>query len=168
MSAAERPLRLHPHVERSVEPERKAARRLVELHRRHSDVEDDPVGRLDAEAPGDRVELAEARFREPKPAAGRSRQRGAGANGRRVAVDGDDRRAAIEKRARIAAGAERGVDIDAAGAGLERRHRLVKQDGNVAEFGRGGAAHRGVSPEARASRSARKRRTRARASSRCV
>ncbi len=40
--------------------------------------------------------------------------------------------------------------------------------GLVAEFGRGGAAHRGVSPEARASRSARKRRTRARACSRCV
>ena len=116
----------------------------------------------------DRVELAEARFREPKPAAGRSRQRRAGANGRRVAVDGDDRRAAIEERARIAAGAERGVDIDAAGAGLERGHRLLKQDGNVAELGRGGSAHRGVSPGASASRSARKRRTRARASSRWV
>ena len=62
--------RLHPHVERSVEPERKAARRLIELHRRHSDVEDDPVRRLDAETSGDRVELAEARFREPQPAAG--------------------------------------------------------------------------------------------------
>ena len=71
-------------------------------------------------------------------------------------------------RALLDRGAKRGVDIETAGAGFERRHRLVKQDGNVAGFGRRGATHRGVSPGASASRSVRNRRTRARASSRCV
>ena len=50
-----------------------------------------------------RSALPTSRSRPPDEAA----ERRAGANGRRVAVDGDDPRAAIEKRARIAAGAER-------------------------------------------------------------
>jgi hypothetical protein len=160
------PLALHAHVERRVEPERKPAPRLVELHRRNPDVEHDAIGRLDAETLRRRVELAEARFHQPKPAAGRRLKSRAGPNGRRVAIEGDHPGAAIEKRARIAAGAKGGVDIEAAGPRLERRHRLIEKDGNVAKLGRNGSAHRGVSPDASASRSARNRRTRARASSR--
>src|SRR5579862_8661719 len=34
----------HPHVERPIEPERKSARRLVELHRRHAEIEYDAIG----------------------------------------------------------------------------------------------------------------------------
>ena len=80
--------------------------------------------------------------RQAQPAAGRSGERCAGPNGRRVAIERDHARAAVEQRARIAAGAERAVDIDAAGARIERLHRLGEQDGNVAEpGGRGGAHH---------------------------
>ena len=60
----------HAHVEGRVEAQRKAARGFVELHRRHPDVERDPVDRVDAEAPHDRVEFAEARLDKLKPAAG--------------------------------------------------------------------------------------------------
>src|SRR5215831_17039594 len=35
----------HPHVERAVEPERKTALRLVELHRRHAEIENDTIDR---------------------------------------------------------------------------------------------------------------------------
>ena len=69
--------------------------------------------------------------------------------------------ATIEKRARIAAGAERAVDVGASGARLERLHRLVEQHGNMDH-------PVDVSAGPDASRSARNRRTRMRASSRCV
>ena len=44
-----RPLAAHPHVERPVEPEREAALRLVELHRRDADIEHDAVDLLVSE-----------------------------------------------------------------------------------------------------------------------
>ena len=69
------PVSLHAHVEGRLEAQREAARRLVELHRRNPDVEHDAVGRLDAEALGDRVEIAEARFDELKPPVRRSDER---------------------------------------------------------------------------------------------
>ena len=106
------PLRFHPHVDGSVESQREAARRLIELHRRNPDIEHNPIGSLDAEALCDHIELAEAGFRELKAAAGRSCESGAGANRRWVAVDRDHPRAAIEKGARITPGAERGIDVN--------------------------------------------------------
>ena len=87
MSAADRPVRLHAHVERRVEPQRKAARRLVELHRRNPDVQDDAVGSLDAEALRNRLEIAEARLHKFQPPLGRSDKRRAGLNGRRIAIE---------------------------------------------------------------------------------
>ena len=166
ISAAERPLALHAHVEGRVEAQREAARRLVELHRRNADVEHDAVHGVDAETLGDLVEIAEARLDELKPPAGRSGERGAGPNGRRVAIERDHARAAVEQRARIAAGAERAVDVEAAGARIERLHRLLEQDRNMAEPSGRGGAHPDAPGGASASRSARKRRTRSRACSR--
>ena len=153
----------HAHVEGSVEAEREAARRLVELHRRNPDVEHDSVHGVDAETLGDLVEIAEARLDKLEPPAGRSGERFASPNGGRVAIEGDHPRAAVKQRARIAAGAERAVDVKAAGARIERLHRLLKQDRNMAEPSGRGGAHHGTPGGASASRSARKRRTRSRA-----
>ena len=102
----------HAHIEGRVEAQREAARRLVELHRRNADVEHDAVHRVDAEALGDLVELAKARLHKLEPPAGRSLERFAGPNGRGVAIERDHARAAVKKRARVAAGAERAVDIE--------------------------------------------------------
>ena len=153
----------HAHIERRVEAQREAARRLVELHRRNADIEHDPVDRVDAETLGDLVEIAEARLHELKPTVGRSLERFAGPNGRRIAIERDHPRATVKQRARIASAAERPVDVEAAGARLERLHRLLEQNRNMAEpSGRGGAHHEAPGG-ASASRSARKRRTRSRA-----
>ena len=156
----------HAHVEGSVEAQREAARRLVELHRGNANVEHNSIHRVDAEAPHDLVEIAEARFDELKPAAGRRSERFAGANGRWVAIEGDHPCAMVEQRARVAPAPECAIDIKAAGARIERLHRLLEQDRNMAEpGGRGGARHEAPGG-ACASRSARMRRTRSRACSR--
>ena len=166
ISAAERPLVPHAHIEGRVEAQREAARGFIELHRRNADVEHNSVDRVDAEAPHDLVELAKARFHKLQPTAGRSLERFAGPDRRGVAIERDHTRAAFEKRARIAPAAERAIDIEAASARIELFHRLVKQNRNMAgPSGRGGA-HPGAPGGACASRSARKRRTRSRACSR--
>ncbi len=125
-----------------------------------------PSSRIDAEALGDLVEIAEARLDKLEPAAGRSLKRFAGPNGRRIAIESDHPRATVEKRPRVAPGAERAVDIKTVGARIERLDRLLEQDRNMAGVRGGGAAHPDASGGASASRSARKRRTRARACSR--
>ena len=155
----------HAHVERRIEAQREAARRLVELHRRNADVEHDAVHSLSAEPFGDQVEFAKARFHKRKPAAGRSLKRFAGPNSRRVAIERDHTRATIEERAGIATGAKRAIDIEAATARIERLDGLFQHDRDMAEpSGRG--AHPGAPGGACASRSARRRRTRSRACSR--
>ena len=55
-----RPVALHAHVERAVVAEREAALGLVELHRRHADIEHDAVDGLEALLARDLVEIAEA------------------------------------------------------------------------------------------------------------
>src|SRR5271157_6030808 len=148
----------HAHVERRVETQREAALGLIELHRRDADVENDAVDRRDAEFPYDRVEVAEPRLDDAEPAAGKRDEAGAGANGRRVAVERDDARASVDQRARIAAGAEGSVDHDSALARPKRLESFGKQNRDVAPR----LAHAGAS----ALRSALSRRTRLRASSR--
>src|SRR5690606_35891307 len=81
-----RTLALHAHVERAVVTERKAALRLVELHRGDAYVEDDAVDL----ALGRRVERGEAAMDEPEPPADLRLQHPAGRNRIGVAVDRDD------------------------------------------------------------------------------
>ena len=59
-SAALGPLLLHAHVERPLVAEREAALGLVDLHRRHADVEHDAVERIETLRLRDLVEVAEA------------------------------------------------------------------------------------------------------------
>jgi len=49
----------------------------------------------------------------------------------RIPVEGDDAAAALDDRAGMAAGAERRVDVGAAGADVERGQRLDEKDGDV-------------------------------------
>ena len=101
----------HPHVERRVLAQREAALGLVELHRGDADVERDAV-----EVVAVRVEVAEAGLHEFQPVGEFSRERGAAADGGRVAVERDHGCAARQQGAAIAAGAESAVEIEAAGA----------------------------------------------------
>ena len=95
-SAALSPVALHAHVERPVAAEREAALGLVELHRRHADVEHDAVDASSKPA------SATTRSRSPKrPGTSTSRpfafSTSAGAAGDRIgiAVDRDDAGAAV-------------------------------------------------------------------------
>ena len=60
----------HPHVERAIRLEGKAAVGPVELHRRHADVEDDAVDRLDPALGKQPVDLAEASLYQLQAAIG--------------------------------------------------------------------------------------------------
>jgi hypothetical protein len=99
---------------------------LVELHRRDPEVEERAVDRRHAE----RVErvreggevLADERDRRGEI----GREPGAG-----VAVERDDRAAARDDRARVAAGAVGSVEVQPAGADGQRIQRFVEQDGKM-------------------------------------
>ena len=64
-----RPGRAHAHVERAVEAEGEAALGLVELHRRHAEIEHDAVDRVVAETARHRFEIGEAILDQRQPAA---------------------------------------------------------------------------------------------------
>ena len=129
-----RPVAAHAHVERPVEPEREAAFGAVELHRGDAEIEHDAVDLREAGGARDRVELREAFFDQRQPAVATARRvRRRAAIACRVAVDADH--PAIGGRqdgARVAAGAEGGVDIDAAVTDVEKLDRRAAEHGNVA------------------------------------
>ena len=122
----------HAHVERAVVAEGKAAARGVELHRGDAEIEHDAV---DASKPwrAQLIEIGEAVLDQRQPALRAAlkvltqRQRTG------VAVDADDLAVGRgENDARIAAGAEGGVDIDAAVTDIEEFDRGAAEHGNVA------------------------------------
>ena len=179
------PVPLHAHVERPVAAEREAALGLVELHRRHADVENDAVDALEAGSRGDRVERAEAAGHENEPALRGRRERGAGRHGVGIAIDGDHAvgGVGVEKGRRIAAGPEGAVDEDAAARDLQRLADLRQEHGHVTGQSASGAGravaatrHRSrapgglfcTRPPGREPRTFFRSRTFARASSRCV
>ena len=130
-----RPGAAHAHVERTVEAEREAAGGFVELHRRQPDIEHDAVDRVIAAGPRHAFEIGETVLDQDQPAFGARHQVEARGNRALVAINADD--VAVcggEDRARIAAGAEGRVDIDAAVADVE-------------EFDRGAAEHRNVTDQ---------------------
>ena len=105
---------------------------LVELHRRDAEIEHDAVDRVDAELARDRVEIGEAVLDQRQPAFACSDQREAARDRAAVAVDADHAAVGgIENRARMSAGAERAVDVDAAVARREILERLAGEHGNV-------------------------------------
>ncbi len=88
-SAALGPSLRHPHVERTVEAERKSALGLVELHRRDADIEHHAVDLVVAAFAGDIIEIGEAVFDQSQPALRRLHHVGAAGDRGLVAVDAD-------------------------------------------------------------------------------
>ena len=126
---------VHAHVERAVEAEAEAALGVVDLRRRDAEVEQHAVDLRDAERGERRRHRRERGVVDREARIGGERGVGRGAGDRlRVAVERDQaalRRQPLEDRARVAAAAERAVDIDAVGIGDERIDRFVQQNGQV-------------------------------------
>ena len=128
-----RPVAAHAHVERAVVAEREAALGLIELHRRDAEIEHDAVDRRDGRDCARPCSRSEKRSSTSvsRPCAA-STSSSAARDRVAVAVDADDARAAAaQDRARVAAGAERAVDIDAAVARLQVLEHLAGEHGNV-------------------------------------
>ena len=125
-----RPGLRHAHVERPVAQEGEAARGLVDLHGGDADVEHHAVDA--AHRPTSASMSAKRPSRSVRrPRIGRD-QRLARADGRGIAVDGDDAGiGGVENGARVAAGAEGAVDIDAAVTRLKRIQHFGQHHGHV-------------------------------------
>ena len=122
----------HAHVERTVESEREPALGGIELHRRDAEIKDNTVDRFVPSIARDRFEIGEPVFDQREAAARLLNQIRAQRDCSLIAVDADH--LAIggrENGARIAAGAEGAVDIDATIAGLEVADRMATEHGNV-------------------------------------
>ena len=121
----------HAHVERPIEAKRKAARGIVDLHRRDADVEHDTVDRgrcLPTMA--SRLENRSS-TRSSRPWACLDQ---AGALGDRalIAIDADDAGAGRRQdRLRIAAGAEGRIDVKSAVANAEPFDGAAAEHGNM-------------------------------------
>src|SRR5215475_2243369 len=125
--------RLHAHIERTVEAEREAALGGIELHRGNAEVERDPVDRFDSEACRNLVERREAALRDREPAAKLIDQIGGARDRALVAVDRQHPAVGRgEDRARIAAGPEGPVDVDAARSDAEMLDDRTDEHGNMA------------------------------------
>ena len=127
-----RTLPAHAHVERPVEAEGKAARGGIELHGGDAEVEHHAVHAIGAAIARDCVEIGKAVFDQREPAVRRLHQVGAERDRALVAVDADHFAVGgRENGAAIAAGAESGVDIDAAVMHVEEVERRRAEHGNM-------------------------------------
>ena len=101
----------HAHVERAVRGEREAAARVVELHRGDAEIEDDAVQPAHPVRREQLGHVAKAALEHHQPGMVGGQLPGA-RDGGRIAIDGEHpRRAGLQDRAGVAAGAERGVEI---------------------------------------------------------
>ena len=122
----------HAHVERAVLAEGEAALGLIELHRRDAEIEHDAVDRLIPALPRDLIERGEARLHELEPAFRAFDKTRAMRDRALVAVDADHAAiGGVEHHARVAAGAEGAVDIDAAVLEIEEAERGRTEHGSV-------------------------------------
>ena len=115
-----RPLLPHPHVERPVETEGKAAPGFVELHGGDADVHDDAVDRRKPLGRANVRQVGKPVFNQRQPPGRLFDQIEAAGNGRPVPVDADEAGSRdIEDGAAIAASPKSRVDVDAAGLGAQ-------------------------------------------------
>ena len=122
----------HAHIERPVEPEREAAIGLVELHGRHADVKHDAVDRGAGVLTYDRLQAGETILDQFEPPLRLFDEIGASRDGALVAIDADHPRARRSQNcARKAAGAECGVDVEAAIAHVEPFDGAMDEHGNM-------------------------------------
>src|SRR3984893_8767433 len=127
-----RPLAVHPHIERAVAAKGKAARRVVDLHGRHADVEDSAVEIKKPARPRHLVEPCKSLLYKTKPPPRFGHEPGSAGNCGRVAIERENLGVKFgEQSLRIAAGAESGVKIKSALARSERGHDFVTKHGNV-------------------------------------
>ena len=118
-----RPVAAHPHVERSVAQEGKAALGLVKLHGADAEIQHDTVHRLARKG----VEVGKRPLDQPQPVAVIARPGLRHAEHRRVAVDADHAVGArVQQAARIAARAKGAVDPGAA-HGCHGREQRTEQ-----------------------------------------
>ena len=122
----------HAHVERPIEAEGEAALRRIELHGGDAEVEHHAVDFRETGVARGVVEIGEAIFDQHEPSIRRLHQVRAQRDSALVAIDADDFAIGRDQdRARIAAGAESRVDIDAAVANTEELDRGGAEHGNV-------------------------------------
>ena len=127
-----RPLPLHPHVERPVGTEGQAASGIVELRRGRAEVEGDAGDIGNPECGQQLFHVAVAAFDQRQPAGSLRRQGRAAGDRIRVAIDGVDAAAhGLEQGARIAAAAERTVDVNPVVTRGERVNRLGEKNRDV-------------------------------------
>src|SRR5712691_593076 len=131
-----RPVLPHPHVERTVETEGKAAPGLVELHGGDADVHHDAVDSREALRRANVSQVGKPLFDQRQPAGRALDQIEPAGNGGAVTVDADQSGSRdIEDRAAVAAGPEGGVDIDTARMRAQHLNRLAAENRNMARVG---------------------------------
>ena len=131
------PGRVHPHVERSVLLEREAPLGVVELERRDAEIEEEAVGRSQVELIEDLRQAAEVGVPQDRPRSVRGEPAPRPLQGRRVAIEAEEgavRTAGPEDRLGMPAGADRAVDVEAAGTDGESGQRLREEDGEMGSF----------------------------------
>jgi hypothetical protein len=139
---------VHAHVEGGVGPVAEAAVALIQLERRHPEVVDDPVDRLQAQAGGHRAQLLEGGGHGLQALPGPGEPLAGQGEGGRVAVQADDPAvggAGLQQPFGVAAESEGGVDVGAAGPGPEQGGDPVGHDRDVA----GGGQHHQIPSSAR-------------------
>ena len=120
----------HAHVERPIEAKRKAARGIVDLHRRDADVEHDAVDR--GRASDDCFQIGEAVLDQIEPALGLLDQVSALGDGALIAVDADDAGGGRRQdRLRVTAGTEGRIDIKSAVANAKPFDDAAAEHGNM-------------------------------------
>src|SRR5262249_13235114 len=103
----------HPHVERTIEAERKAAFSLIKLHRPSADIQHHAIARVVPCAAADAGEVRESILDKDESPIGTIDEAEASGNGGTVAINPDyPCTRQVEDRATVAARSERRVDVD--------------------------------------------------------
>src|SRR5262249_26397157 len=122
----------HAHVERPVEPERKAAAGGIELHGRNAQIKHDAIDKVVSGFVRDSVEIGETILGQHQAAVRLLDQVGGTCNGTLIAVDADHFAISRGKNgARIATGAEGAIDENAAVMDIEKIDRGAAEHGNM-------------------------------------
>src|SRR3569832_812765 len=119
--------RIHAHVERGSEAETESTRRIVELRRRHADIQQNPVHLPYAQFIQHRAQARKRTLYQRQPDV---LQGAANVNGIGIAIQRDQtppRAQLRQDQSAVAAASERRVAIHAIGLDRQRRHRLLCQ-----------------------------------------
>ena len=134
--------RVHAHVQRRIEAETEAARRVVQLRRADAQVEQHALQLRDAERRELLAHRGKAGMHQSQPRIDECRARG---DGLRVLVEGDQpaaRRQPGEDRARMPAAAEGAVHVHPVVRMQQRIHGFVQKNGGVRPWVCAGAHRR--------------------------